>query len=150
MYHAIVRSKVHSVFNSLGHGDYEPVLSSLASQFEHWFIGDHALSGTRTSISVTRAWYERLYRIFPDLRFELKAITLSGPPWNTTVTIEWADFFTLKNGRQGSNCGVHIIRFKWTSAVSVRIYCDTELLIENLKIQAGAGVADAGLPALVG
>jgi ketosteroid isomerase-like protein len=150
MYHAIMRSKVKDVFKSLSHGDYQPVLSSLAPNFEHWFIGNHALSGLRTSMPVTRAWYERLYKIFPDLRFELTNIVIKGSPWGTTVTIEWRDFFTLRNGRQGSNCGVHIVHFKWAKIDSLRIYCDTKLLIESLEIQSTHGVEDAGQLPLIG
>ncbi len=150
MYHTLIRSKVRDVFKRLSHGDYEPVLASLAPNFEHWFIGDHALSGLRTSQAITRAWYERLYRIFPDLRFDLHRIVVQGAPWDTTVTIEWTDHFTLHTGKQGSNFGVHIIRFKWAQAVSVRVYCDTQLLSDNLAIQAQNGVKDAALSPLIG
>ncbi len=150
MYHFIMRSKVRDVFKSLGHGDYSPVLSSLAPNFEHWFIGDHALSGLRTSLPVTRAWYERLYKIFPDLRFELKNIVVQGWPWDTTVTVEWDDRFTLRTGEHGSNCGVHIVHFKWAKADSVRIYCDTKLLMENLAIQTENGIGDAAMTPLIG
>jgi ketosteroid isomerase-like protein len=150
VYHAIMRSKIKDVFKSLSRGDYQPVLSSLAPNFEHWFIGDHALSGLRTSMPVTRAWYERLYKIFPDLRFELINIVVQGTPWDTTVMIEWMDLFTLRNGRQGSNVGVHIIHFKWAKADSVRIYCDTKLLIESLEVQSVHGVEDARQLPLIG
>jgi ketosteroid isomerase-like protein len=150
VYHAIMRSKIKDVFKSLSRGDYQPVLSSLAPNFEHWFIGDHALSGLRTSMPVTRAWYERLYKIFPDLRFELINIVVQGTPWDTTVMIERMDLFTLRNGRQGSNVGVHIIHFKWAKADSVRIYCDTKLLIESLEVQSVHGVEDARQLPLIG
>ncbi|HCR72831.1 MAG TPA: hypothetical protein DIW23_15410 [Anaerolineae bacterium] len=150
MYHAIMRSKIKDVFASLSQADYTPVLSSLAPNFEHWFIGNHALSGLRTSMLVTRAWYERLYKILPDLRFELTNIIVQGTPWDTTVTIEWKDFFTLRNGKQASNCGVHIIHFKWARADSIRIYCDTKLLIEYLEIQSAHGVEEASKLPLVG
>ena len=150
MYHAIMRSKVRGVFEALSRGDYQPVLASLAPQFEHWFVGTHALAGLRTSLSVTKAWYERLYRIFPDLRFDLNRVVSQGTPWDTTVTIEWTDHFTLRTGEKRSNCGVHIIRFRWTKAVSVRIYCDTALLIENLALQSQHGVEEAKLLPLIG
>jgi hypothetical protein len=99
---------------------------------------------------VTRAWYERLYKIFPDLRFELTNIVVKGSPWDTTVTIEWKDFFTLCNGRQGSNCGVHIVHFKWAKVDSLRIYCDTKLLMDGLDVQAEYGVEDAKQLPLIG
>ncbi len=83
------------MFNALNNGNYEPVFDSLVPKFEHWFIGEHALSGLRTSLSVTRQWYERLYKIFPNIHFYLKNIAVQGAPWDTTVTVEWDDSYTL-------------------------------------------------------
>jgi hypothetical protein len=150
MYHAIMRAKVREVFNDLNHGRYEPILASLAPKFEHWFIGDHALSGLRTSMPVTRQWYERLYHIFPNIHFDLKNIVVQGMPWDATITVEWDDNYTLLNNEKRWNLGVHIIHFKWTKADSVRIYCDTKLLLENLAIQAKGGVEDASMLPLEG
>ena len=150
MYHTIMRSKVRNVFNSLNNGNYEPIFASLAPKFEYWFIGDHALSGLRTSLPITRAWYERLYRIFPNIHFDLKNIVVQGGPWDTTITVEWDDSYTLLNGEKRSNLGVHIIHFKWFKADSIRIYCDTKLLLDNLAIQAQGGIKDVALPPLIG
>jgi ketosteroid isomerase-like protein len=145
-----MHSKVKEVFSGLNNGNYEPVFASLAPKFEHWFIGDHALSGLRTSLPVTRQWYERLYRIFPNIHFDVKNIVVQGMPWNATITVEWDDSYTLLNGERRWNLGVHIIHFKWAKADSIRIYCDTKLLLDNLAIQARGGVDDVGLPPLIG
>ncbi len=66
MYHQFVRAKVLRIFRELNKGNYEPVLSGFGPSFEHWFVGHSTLSGLRTSMGITRAWYERLYRIFPN------------------------------------------------------------------------------------
>ena len=150
MYHAIVRAYVKKLFDELNKGNYEPVLSGLAKTFEHWFVGNHALSGKRGTRSVTRSWYERLYKIFPNIRFELHNVLVTGWPWNTMVTVEWTDYYTLLNGEKRKNCGVHIIRLKWGKGASVRIYCDTHLLLENLAIQQRGGVEEAADEPLVG
>ncbi|MDP3897269.1 MAG: nuclear transport factor 2 family protein, partial [Mesorhizobium sp.] len=90
MYKAIVRAKIRSLFDAVGRGDAEPVLAAFASRFEHRFLGeDHALGGSRHSLAQTRAWYQRLYRLLPDIRFELHEIAVSGPPWNTLVIVDW-------------------------------------------------------------
>lgn len=138
------------MFQELNRGNYEPVLKAFARDFEHWFIGQHALSGVRRTLPVTRQWYERLYRIFPDIRFELLNITVSGWPWDTQVTVEWKDHFTLHNGVKGANGGVHLIRLKWGQCTSLRIYCDTHLLKENLTVQFNGGIEDAGCGPLQG
>lgn len=143
MYKHIVRAKILRIFSELNKGNYEPVLSSFSREFEHWFVGDSALSGRRTSMAATRSWYERLYRIFPNIQFQLKGVAISGMPWNTLVTVEWTDTYTLLNNEKRDNCGVHLIRLKWGQGTSVRIYCDTNRLNENLAIQLQGGVAEA-------
>jgi ketosteroid isomerase-like protein len=85
MYHSIVRNRVRALFGAVNRGDAEPVLRLFAHRFEHSFVGDHALGGVRTTLAATRRWYERLYRLLPDIRFELRQIQVSGSPWNTLV-----------------------------------------------------------------
>lgn len=150
MYHSIVRAIITNIFVELNKGNYEPVLNTMGKDFEHWFSGHHALSGRRTTMPATRAWYERLYKIFPKLHFDLHKVVVSGWPWNTLVAVEWSEPYTLLNGVQGANCGTHFIRLKWGKGVSVRIYCDTHLLLENLSIQHAGGVAEAACEPIVG
>jgi ketosteroid isomerase-like protein len=151
MYHAIVSSRINKLFDALNRGDYEPVLATCAGEFEHWFIGrDHALAGRRTTLPVTRKWYERLFAIFPNIHFDIQRIIVCGWPWDTTVTVEWSDSYTLLNGEKRHNCGVHVIRLKWGKGVSVRIYCDTQLLLENLAVQQHGGIEQAAAAPLVG
>ena len=83
MYHAIVRRRVVGLFAAISNGNALPVLEELAPRFEHFFLGDHALGGSRFTLEKTRLWYERLYRLLPDISFDLCAIRISGPPWNT-------------------------------------------------------------------
>ena len=80
MYHAIVRRRIEGLFHAINQGDAEPVLRQFAEQFEHSFLGDSALGGSRTSLPATRQWYQRLYRLLPDIHFDLRKITVSGGP----------------------------------------------------------------------
>ena len=88
MYHAIVRHRIRALFTAINQGDAEPVLASFARRFEHAFLGEHALGGARHTLAATRRWYERLYRLLPDIHFDLQQIEVSGPPWNTTVVVD--------------------------------------------------------------
>lgn len=149
MYHAVIRAIVKNLFRALNKGDYEPILAGFAPEFEHWFVGTHALSGLRTSMPTTRAWYERLLKVFPNIKFDIRNIVVSGWPWNTLVAVEWTDSYTLLNGEKRTNCGVHMIRLVWGKGVSVHIYCDTELLLENLAIQKVGGIGEASYAPLI-
>jgi hypothetical protein len=57
MYHAIVRRRVVALFAAVNKGDARPVLEGLAPRFEHFFLGDHALGGSRFTLEKTRLWY---------------------------------------------------------------------------------------------
>jgi ketosteroid isomerase-like protein len=55
MYHAIVRRRVVDLFRAVSSGDAEPVLQTFAPRFEHTFLGESALGGTRRTLSATAA-----------------------------------------------------------------------------------------------
>ena len=56
MYHAIVRRRVVGLFAAVSNGNARPVLEGLAPRFEHFFLGDHALGGSRFTLEKTRLW----------------------------------------------------------------------------------------------
>ena len=65
MYHSIVRRRVMSLFAAVSNGNARPVLEGLAPRFEHFFLGDHALGGSRFTLEKMMLWYERLCRLLP-------------------------------------------------------------------------------------
>ncbi|CAM3125270.1 SnoaL-like domain-containing protein [Sphingomonas antarctica] len=146
MYHAIVRRRVAGLFADLSAGNYETALAGMAPRFEHIFSGTHALGGTRHSTAAMRAWFERLYRLSPDLNFTIKHIAVSGWPADTTVTIEWRDTATLADGSPYVNDGVHVVRMKWGKVVSLHAYLDTEIYAEACRRLAANGFPEAVAP----
>ena len=148
MYHMIVRRGVASVFTRLNTGDYEYALSGMGTTFEHRFAGEHSLGGKRTSIGALRRWFERLFRLFPNLRFEMHSIAASGWPWDTTIVVEWTDRATPADGKDYVNSGVHVIRMRWGKVVSIHAYLDTQILIDTLNRMAINGVEEATAPAI--
>jgi ketosteroid isomerase-like protein len=143
MYHSIVRNRVRALFGAVNRGDAEPVLRLFARRFEHSFVGDHALGGVRTTLAATRRWYERLYRLLPDIRFELRQIQVSGSPWNTLVLIEWDETNSGTDGVRTSNSGVHILHLRWGRATKLIICPDTKGLETTLHRLTMAGNVEA-------
>ena len=47
MYHAIVRRKITSAFAGLSAGRIKAITDELSASAVHYFVGTHALSGTR-------------------------------------------------------------------------------------------------------
>src|SRR6476646_5510288 len=108
MYHAIVRGRIRALFAAVNKGNAEPVLAAFAPAFEHAFLGEHALGGARHTLSATRGWYERLYRLLPDIHFDLRQIEVSGPPWNTTVVVDWDETNSGTDNVRTTNRGIHV------------------------------------------
>jgi len=141
MYHAIVRR-----FEALNRGDIDYVVAGLAPRFEHIFSGDHTLGGMRHTRPAIRAWFERLFRVLPALRFSIKHIAVSGWPWATTVVVEWRDFATLADGTAYVNDGAHAIQIRWGKVVVLHAYLDTQIVVDAMRAMAAAGVAEAAAP----
>jgi ketosteroid isomerase-like protein len=150
MYHAFVQRRVRALFAAINRGDAEPVLRAFARRFEHSFLGeDHALGGSRHTLAATRRWYERLYRLLPDIRFELRRIWVSGAPWNTLVMAEWDETNSGTDGVRTANRGVHVLHLRWGRATRLMICPDTAGLQATLDRLSLAGAAEARAPPIV-
>ena len=145
IYRNVVEAKLRSAFAALNRGDQGPVLAAFGTPVEHVFYGDHALAGTRRDMQSIRAWYARLKAVFPDLHFDIESVAVTGMPWNTTALVEWRDTFTMPDGTRRGNQGVHALTMRWGKVVSLRIFCDTELLGGVLRDMTLQGRVEAGL-----
>jgi ketosteroid isomerase-like protein len=143
VYHAIVRRRIGALFGAVNRGDAEPVLRAFARRFEHVFLGESALGGTRRTLAATRSWYERLYRLLPDIRFQVRNVRVSGPPWNTIVVAEWEETNSGTDGVRTSNRGIHVLYLSWGRATRLIICPDTAGLTKTLDRLAKAGQAEA-------
>ena len=151
VYHGIVESKIRSLFDGVNRGDAKPVIDVFARIFEHRFTGDdHPLGGSRTSLDKTREWYARLYRLLPDIHFDLERIDVSGPPWNTLAVIEWRETNSATDGVRTSACGAHIVHLAWGKMTRLHITTDTAALHRTLERIFAAGTAEAHAPPITG
>lgn len=145
MYRRIVERKLRRAFADIDAGRYDRIVPQFAPVHRHVFFGEHTLGGTRRGIDATRSWYGRLARVFPDLRFEIRAVAVTGAPWNTIAMVEWTDRFAV-DGVPGGNQGVHVFRLRWGRVVELAVYCDTEKLRRYLAAKAAGGLDEAIAP----
>jgi ketosteroid isomerase-like protein len=143
MYRRIVRAKLLTVFKGLNSGSIDAVTNEFAKNAEHYFVGTHSLSGLRSNPEAIRRWYERLLRLLPDIRFDIRAIHIEGPPWRTLAVIEWTETNSGTDGVRTSNEGTNIVRIQWGRVTSVRIYTDTDVLQRTLDRIAAKGTPEA-------
>ena len=143
MYHAFVRRKITAVFASLSAGNIEAIIHELSPTAIHYFVGTHALSGTRRTPESIRAWYERLLRLLNEISFTLHEVRVSGWPWRTQVEAIWTETNTGTDGIKTSAEGVNLIQIRWGRVTSVRIYPDTAALERTLQRIAAKGTREA-------
>lgn len=143
MYHAFVRSKITDNFRSLGKKPAVVGRGGLDPRVEHVFAGAGAIGGRRHSAAGFGRWLTRVYRLFPDLHFEVRNVVVSGWPWDTTATVEWHSEATTATGQPYANDGVHVIRLKLGKIVSMHVYHDTARVERTLRLMAEQGCEEA-------
>ena len=143
MYHAFVRRKLTQTLEGLGKDNFKESLNGMDPQLEHYFAGAHALGGTRHSTAAVQRWFERVFRLLPDLKFKVKRIAVSGFLWNTTATAEWRSTATSATGELYVNDGVHIVRLRLGKIVSMNVYLDTKVLADVCLVMAEKGIEEA-------
>lgn len=136
MFHAIIRNKLRNAFASLSSGDFEPPLRDLSRTFVHTFPGEHALGGTRHTAEGMRLWFERLFRLFPNLNFEIHDIIVEGWPWNVVAAVHWTDRAAPEDGEPYINSGAHILRIKWGKL-------DSQKVVDVCNRLAAKGITEA-------
>lgn len=138
MYHAIVAKKVRATFAGLSRGTADPLIDQLADDFEYSFLGDHAIGGTRTSNPMMHAWFERVFRLFPGLRFEVQDVAVTGPPWKTvalTHVAVYADDYANEMFQK--------INLRWGRLTKLVTLENLDVLREHLDVAAARGQTEA-------
>lgn len=143
MYRQIVARKLRAVFAGLNEGRAEAVTRELARSALHFFVGAHALGGTRRTPEAIARWYARLLRLLPDIRFDIEHIDVAGPPWRTLAVVRWRESNSGTDGVRTANDGVNVVEIAWGRVRAVRIYTDTAVLQKTLDRLAAAGVEEA-------
>ena len=144
MYHAVVRSKIRSLFDAVNRGDAEPVITGFAASFEHRFLGeDHALGGSRTTVEATRAWYGRLYRLLPDIHFDVGKVAV-------IAVIDWIERNSGTDGVMTSVPGIHVVHIAWGKMTRLIICPHTDGVRNTLDRLYAFGTKEAHADPIVG
>jgi ketosteroid isomerase-like protein len=146
MYKTIARRKARGVFEALSRGAWEESLADVADDVHHVFPGDNAFGGERHSKEAMGRWFGRVYRLIPDLNFEVKQVSVRGWPWDMAVSVEWRDWGTTADGQPYENEGAHWIRLRRGKATYIHAYLDTEKVTAIADRLLAAGFEEAGEP----
>lgn len=144
MYHAIVERRIRHVFARLGAGDFQPMLDSLAPAFRYRFEGDSPIGGVRTCRASMRLWWERMYRLFPGLSFEVRDVVIAGGPWHTRIFTLLEFVKPLPDGTRYGNVVMQRMEMKWGRITEIHTLEDTQRCMRLLAWQERNGKAEAG------
>lgn len=149
MYKLIVERKTRGIFDAIGRHDVEGATKDVADDVHHTFPGDNALGGERHSKEAMIRWFERLFRLLPEMTFEVKKVTVRGWPWKTIVMVEWRDWGKSADGVDYENEGAHALILRWGKGTYVHAYLDTEKVTAVCDRLAAAGIEEAAEPPIV-
>jgi ketosteroid isomerase-like protein len=149
VYGVLVRRRIRRVFERLSVGDYEFALAGLTDDVHHRFAGDHALGGERHDRASVRLWFERLFRLFPELRFTVTRVAVSGWPWELTVAVEWRADVTAAAGPGYVSVGAHVLRVRRGRVACLHAYEDSEAVARACAVMAEKGIEEAAAPPIV-
>jgi len=147
VYRRIVEVRIRKAWRRLGQHDYRYVLDQFAPRFEYSFAGDHALGGTRHSRESMTGWFERLFEVFPGIRFEVRDVLVRGWPWRTRAVV-LIDVNTDVAGEPYRNEVAQTLELRWGKISRIRNLEDTQKLERALRRLAAVGVPQAELAAI--
>jgi ketosteroid isomerase-like protein len=143
IYSRIVKSRIRQSFDQVNNQDFDVLLTSIAPDVHHRFLGAHAVGGERHDKDTLRLWFERLGRVLPNLHLTVNRIWVKGWPWNTTVIVQWDGRATLLDGGPYSQHAVHLITLKWGKIHALDVFEDSQEIARALEIQAANGLDEA-------
>jgi ketosteroid isomerase-like protein len=142
----MIKRRIETVFHDIGRRDLSRVLPSLATNVHHRFAGDHALGGERHSREGVSRWFERLFRLFPELTFSVHSVHAAGWPWRLTVTAEWTARAVPAAGDTYENRGAHVLRIERGKVTHLHAYEDSQAVAHACDVMAAAGIEEATVP----
>jgi ketosteroid isomerase-like protein len=143
LYQAIVKRRIRQSFEHVNNHRWDELMRSIAPDVHHRFGGVHAIGGERHDRETLRRWFERLARVLPNLRLEIKNIWVEGWPWRTMVFVQWDGTATLLDGGGYSQHAIHVITLRWGKIHALDVFEDSQEVARALVAQAAAGLDEA-------
>ena len=93
--------------------------------------------------------FERLFRLYDELHFEIQRVIVSGRPWNIVVGVEWLGHARPKAGEPYVNEGFHVINIRRGKVVYCHAYEDSQKVADACRQMADAGIEEAAAAPIV-
>lgn len=139
----LIKGRVERVFRDIGRRELAKVIAGLAPDVHHRFAGDHALAGERHTRDDVERWFQRVFRLYPELTFTVHGVHASGWPWDLVVAVEWTGHAVPAVGDAYDNHGAHVIRIQRGRVTQLHAYEDSQAVARACEVMAAAGIEEA-------
>jgi len=148
MYRMIVARKIRASWREVQKRNPGAVVDQFAGSFEYRFVGEHALGGVRRTRASQLAWFERLFRVFPSIEFNLRDVIVTGPPWHTRAAVLLDVSIPGERGYTDAepvwrNEIMQTVELRWGRITRIVTMTDTQREVALLTRLARAGMAEA-------
>ncbi len=145
MYRTIVAAQVRKAWRHINARDHMYVVDGFADEFTYRFVGDHALGGVRHTKEAMDRWFQRVFTLVGDCRFEVQDVLVKGWPWRTRAVVLLRVTGQLA-GEPYSNDVAQTIDLRWAKITAVTTLEDTQKLERLLDRLAATGIEEAHAP----
>lgn len=149
MYHAIVERKLRSIFANINARNTAPMLDSLSDKFSYRFKGDTCLGGERRTRDATAQWWQRIFRLFPEARFEVDDVLVKGWPWATTIATRLTLRARLADDPNYENHVMQFMTMRWGKVTRIVTIEDSLKCKSALDRMAARGITEALAPPIL-
>lgn len=145
MYRWFVKRTIRGVFAANSRSDWSVALGKFADDVHFRFPGYNELSIDLHDKQEAGLWFERLRALFPDMRFDVQQIVVSGWPWKTTACTRYVVNYALPDGEKVANPGMQYLRIEWGKVKADHLYLDSQIVqrsierVREARAHAGAG-----------
>jgi ketosteroid isomerase-like protein len=148
MYRMIVARRVRRAWKRLEARDWRFVLDQFGPEFSYRFAGDHAMGGTRHTQESMAAWFQRVFRLFPDIHFTVEDVLVAGWPWRTRA-VALVSVEATVDGTPYRNEVTQAIEIRWGRIVRLSNLEDTQKLARALSELREGGLEEAAAAPIV-
>lgn len=122
---SLSKMKARAAMEAMNNGDIETYLQDWAEDAVFVYPGDVSTSGEIKGKKAITRWFENWRRMFPDLKFTIKAIYLKDNLYFGTtnvMAVHWEASGSNKFGKRVSSSGIGVITMKGTQISRVHDY----------------------------
>jgi ketosteroid isomerase-like protein len=129
LYGWAVRYMLRRNMRRLRAGDIEPLFSRYADDVRFVFPGRSSWTADLRGKDEVKQWVQRFIRV--GLQLEPHEILVAGPPWDTTVCLQFTDQCTAPDGNVVySNWGTIFCKIVWGKVTYYEVHEDTQKVAE--------------------